>query len=177
MKTTLIYGFAMAAVGALMTYALYFLGYHDSVEKLGTAQTIGMVGGLMNGIVCLWLGIRARRDETPATETFGYGRALGTGTLIALWGSLLGAISHVVYMTVVNSDFRELVVQGEIAKMEAKGIPSSQIEQAESVVRMMTGPVAQGIMAVIFGFIMTFILALIVSAFTRRAPPTPPPVG
>ncbi|MDQ5979938.1 MAG: hypothetical protein QG602_2913 [Verrucomicrobiota bacterium] len=178
MKTTLFYGFIMALVATLLTYALYFLGFHDSVEKLQTAQTISFAAGLLIWIVCLFLGIRARRDETPAQEAFGYGRALGAGTLIALWGSLFGALSHVIYMAFINPDFRDLVVQGELAKMEAQGMPAAQIEQAEGMVRMMTGPIAQGIFALIFGFILCFLVALVVAAFVRRtASTTPPPLA
>ncbi|HWA24424.1 MAG TPA: DUF4199 domain-containing protein [Lacunisphaera sp.] len=169
MKTTLIYGLAMAFVGTLLACLLYFMGFHDSVEKLKSAQMIGMVGGIVNSVVFLALGIRARRAEVPASEPFGYGRALGTGTLIALWGSIFGALGHLLYMTVINPEFRDLVVQGELAKMEAKGLSSTQIEQAEGMVRMMTGPVPQAIFALIFGFIFCFIIALIVAAFIRRA--------
>lgn len=178
MKTTLFYGFIMALVGTLLAYALYFLGFHDSAEKLSTAQTIGFVAGLINWVVCLFLGIKARRDEVPAHEAFGYGRALGAGTLIALWGSIFGSISHVIYMVFINPDFRDVIVQGELAKMEAKGVPAAQIEQAEGMVRMMTGPIPQGIFALIFGFILCFLVALVIAAFVRRpATATPPPLG
>ena len=117
MKTTLIYGVAMAIVGTLIACILFFLGFHDSTEKLGTAQALGTVLGLVNAIACLFLGIRARRAEVPASEPFGYGRALGTGTLIALWGALFGAIGHMLYMSVINPGFRDIIVQGELAKL------------------------------------------------------------
>jgi len=177
MKTTLFYGFAMAIVGTLLAYSLFFLGYHDSVEKLGTSQTISMIVGILNGITCITLGIRARREEVPASEPFGYGRALGTGTLIALWGSIFGTISHVLYMAVINPGFQDVVVQGELAKLEARGMSSAQIEQAEGMIRMMTGTVVQGIAALIFGFLFAFVFALIIAAFTRRPAPPATPAG
>ena len=37
MKTYLTYGFYLSCASALLVFALYFLGLHDSVEKLGTA--------------------------------------------------------------------------------------------------------------------------------------------
>jgi hypothetical protein len=168
MKTTLIYGAVMAVVGTLIACILFFLGFHDSSEKLGTAQALGTVLGLVNAIVCLFLGLRARRDEVPASEPFGYGRALGNGTLIALWGAIFGSIGHMLYMGVINPGFRDIIVQGELAKMEARGMSSTQIEQAEGMVRMMTGPIPSGIFALIFGFIFSFLLALIVATFVRR---------
>src|SRR5690606_32135642 len=102
MKTTFIYGLGMAIAGAVPNFALYFLGFHDSPEKLQSAQTVGMVGGLLITIVGLVMVIRARRAETPADEAFGYGRALGAGTLTSLWGSLFGNIFNVLYLTVIN---------------------------------------------------------------------------
>lgn len=177
MKTTLLYGLAMSIVGALIAFLLFFLGFHDSVEKLPTAQTIGTVVGLLNAVVCLFLGIRARRSEVPASEPFGYGRALGAGTLIALWGSIFGSIFHVIYMGLINPGFRDIIVQGELAKMEARGMSSAQIEQAEGMVRMMTGPIPSGIFALIFGFLFTFLFALIVAAFVRRPAADAPPAA
>jgi hypothetical protein len=43
MKTPLIYGFSMALATSLVTLLLYFAGFHDSAEKLGSAQWIGTI--------------------------------------------------------------------------------------------------------------------------------------
>jgi hypothetical protein len=177
MKTTLIYGAAMAFAGTLLACILYFAGFHDSLEKLKTAQTIGMVAGILIWVAGLFLGLRARRAEVPANEAFGYGRALGNGALISLWASLFGTLGHILYMTVINPDMRDLIVRGELAKMEEKGIPAAQIEQAEGMVRMMTGPIPQGIIVFIFSFVICFVLALIISAFVQRPESGPPRAG
>jgi len=173
MNTTLLYGLAMAVISALLNYGLYFAGFHETPEKLGTAQTIGMVAGLLISIACIALGCRARRAETPANEPFGYGRSFLTGFLISLWGVLFGTISQVLYVAVVNPGFRDVVVQLELAKAEARGVTAQQLEQAEGMIRMMTGPVAQGIFGFIFGLIFCTIIALIVAAFVRRPEPSP----
>ncbi len=168
MKTTFFYGLIMALCGILLNYGLYFLGFHDSAEKLRVAQIIGGCGGLVATIVCIVLGCRARRAETPATEAFGYGRSLLTGFLISLWGVIFGTISQVLYISVVNPGFRDIVTQSELAKLEAKGLSGAQLEQAEGMVRMMTGPVAQGIFGFIGGLLICTILCLIIAAFIRR---------
>jgi hypothetical protein len=173
MKTTFFYGLIMAIGGTLMNYILYFTGFHDSADKMKSAQIIGMTGGVLIGIVCLVLAARARRDETPATEGFSYGRSFGACFLTGLWGVLLGTVSHVLYIGVVNPEFRELIVQGELAKMEARGMSSTQIEQAEGMVRMMTGPIPQGIIGLIMGLIFWTLIGLIIAAFIRRPAPTP----
>ena len=179
MKTTFIHGIGIAIAGAILTFALYFLGFHDSVEKLGTAQTIGMVGGFAISIGGLTLAIRARRDETPADEPFGYGRALGAGTLTTLWSAIFGTLFHVLYTAVINPGMQDIIVENELNKLEAQGMTAAQIESAEGMIQMMTGPVIQSVFALIFGFLFGFIISLVVSIFLRREAVDsipPPPV-
>lgn len=179
MKTSFIHGLGMAIAGFVLALVMFFLGFHDSPDKLGVAQTVGLVGGLAITLGGLILAIRARRAETPADEPFGYGRALGTGTLTGLFSSAFGAISTVLYATVINPGFQEVVIETQIAKMEEQGMGAAQIEQAEGMIRMMSGPAAQGVFGFIGGFVFSFIFALIIAAFLKRpaADPTPPPIA
>src|SRR5215217_3994138 len=102
MKTYLTYGLAMAIAGALLILMLYLLGFHSDPAKLETAQALGMIGGLVIGVVCITLGIKARRAELPLTENFTYGRALGTGVMIALFASLFGLVTSFAYAKFIN---------------------------------------------------------------------------
>lgn len=169
MKTTLFYGAIMGFIGILMNYALYFLGFHDSAEKMHTSQTISAILGIGAGIVCLVLAARARRTETPASEPFGYGRSLLACFLTSLWSTVIGTLSWVIYIGVVNPGVRDIMVQGELAKLEAKGLSSTQIEQAEGMIRMMMGPIPQGLIGFCFGLVIWTVISLIIAAFVRRA--------
>jgi len=175
MKTSLTYGFAMALAGILLALVLFFLGYHSDAEKLQSAQWVGLVGGLAIGIACLTLGIQARRAEVPAHEAFSYGRALGAGTLIALFGALFGTVFNVLYMVFINPDFREVIVEAQIRQMETRGVPSAQIEQAEGMIRAMTSPALQSVFGFVSGFATAFVLALVIAAFLKRPATQPPP--
>ena len=168
MKTTFIYGLGMAIAGTLLNFMFYFLGFHETIEKLGTAQTIGIIGGIIITVGGLILSIKARRSETPEAEAFGYGRALGSGVLTALWASLFGSISNVVYMAVINPGIQDMIIEGEIAKLEAKGLSAEQIDQAEGMIKMMTSPAASGIMGFLGAFIISVIICLIIAAFLKR---------
>ncbi len=169
MKTTFYYGVIMAVIGILLNYAMYFLGFHDSVEKMHTGQMIGFCIGAISGIVCLVLAARARRQETPASEPFGYGRSLLACFLTSLWSVCFTTLSWVIYIGVVNPGVRDIMVQGEIAKLEAKGLSSDQIEKAEGMIRMMMGPVPQGLVGFCIGLVFWTVLSLIIAAFIRRA--------
>lgn len=168
MKTYLTYGFALALGGGLLTLALFFLGYHSEAEKISAGQAIGVIGVIAITVAAVVLGTKARRADLPAGEPFGYGRALGVGVMIVLFGSLFGVLITFVYLQHINPDMVDVLVQTQIAKLETQGVGSAQIEQMENGMRMMMKP---PIMAV-FGFVQSLftgtVIALITSAFLRR---------
>jgi hypothetical protein len=170
MKTPLVYGSLMALVGALLTYGLFFAGYHDAPEKLQVAQWIGSGGGILASIVFTALAMRERRAEYPANREWGYGSAFVTGLLAGLVGAVLGAILAYIYFAFVNPGFNEIVYQAQVAKMEAKGMSSAQIEQASGMMRKMMSPVVMVIFQVIAGAVWSTILSLIVAIFFRNRP-------
>jgi hypothetical protein len=168
----------MALAGLLLTLLLYFTGFHSEAEKLGTAQTISTVGGLAIGITFITLGIKARRAEVPATEAFGYGRALGAGVMIGVFGSLFGIVTNFLYMHVINPGLTDLMVQAQIAKWETLGMSSERIEQAEKMMRTMMNPALQAVFGIVIGVLFCTIISLIVAAFLKReATEVQPPVA
>jgi hypothetical protein len=183
MKTTLLYGLGMAIAGILLTFALYLTGFHSSVEKFTTGQTIGSIGGTIIMIAGLILAVRARRAETPVDEEFSYGRSLGAGTLTSLWSSLFGVLFNLVYSTVINPGMNELIIETQSAKMAEAGMSADQIEAAEAGIRMMTHPAIQAAVGFIFIFLFSFVISLIVAAFVRRkavedfSAEVPPPIA
>lgn len=180
MKTTFTYGIGIAVASFVVGLILFFAGFHSDPDKLGTGQMIGSIAGIVITIAGLVMVMKARREEFPPEEGFGYGRALGTGTLTSLWSAITGAILTVVYAVVINPGMQEVIIESEIAKMEENGVPANAIEQAEGVMNFMTSPAMMGVSNLIAGFVFGFIFSLIVAAFLKRAPediapPAPPP--
>lgn len=169
MKTSLTYGAAMAIGGALLILGLYFFGFHSEVAKLGAAKWIGTCGGLAVSFACLYLGLKARREEVPPTEAFGYGRAFGNGVMIVLFSSLFGIVTNFVYFQFINPGFADLLIRAESLKLEEKGMSGAQIEQVEKVMRFMLSPGLQTVSGFVGGMIMGTILALIAAALVKRA--------
>lgn len=169
-KTTFIHGLAMAIAGAVLNLALYLLGFHDDPSQLGTGQLIGSLGGVGISITGLILVMKARRAQKAVDEGFSYGAALGTGTVTSLWSAILGTAFHLLYLTVINPGFTDAVVAGQIAKMEAQGVPPSQIDQAEGMIRLFSGPPMQAVFVFVGGMFFGFILSLIIAAFLKQAP-------
>jgi hypothetical protein len=183
MKLALTYGAAMAIAGAILVLVLFFAGLHDSVAKLQTAQTIGLGGGITIGVVCLALVMREKRAQFPAEEDWGYGSALGAGVLTAMFGSLFSLATTYAYFGIINPGVCDLILQAQLAAMEAKGMPSDQIEKIEPMMRPWMSPVALTLTQGLFGFTFSTLLALVVAIFFRQRAPAagetslPPIVG
>src|SRR3954469_9319857 len=124
MKTSLLYGAAMAIAGAMLIMLLYLTGLHSDPAKLTMAQIVGGCGGLVIGIICITLGTKARRAEIPPSEEFGYGRALQAGFMISLFAALFGMITVFVYAKFINPEFADIIVQAQTQKLEGKMNPA-----------------------------------------------------
>jgi hypothetical protein len=176
MKTYLLYGFISALAGAFSTLALYFLGFHSDPSKLSAAGWIGSLTGLVITSTCTALGVKARRDEWPAAEDFGYGSALWAGTLIAVVAALLSAIFSYAYYTVINPGFCDLMYQNAASKLEASGMSGDRLEKVEAVNRWMLSPVPQAVSVLIIVLVFGFLVSLVVAAVLKREAPDSPPL-
>jgi drug/metabolite transporter (DMT)-like permease len=140
MKTSLTYGFIMTLCGAFISLALFFSDFHADPDKLKLAQNIGLVTGIIISVGCVLLGMREKRADTPADKPWGYGSALGTGVMIGLFGALFGAVYNYVYFAFIDPNFREVILQAQIAALEARNLSSAQIEKAEPMIRKILHP-------------------------------------
>ena len=182
MKTYLIYGLAWAIAGMVLAVVLYLLGFHSDPARLSAAQVIGGVGGLVIAVICIVLGTKARRAQVPATEEFGYGRALGAGVMVAVCAALFSLATTYVYAKFINPDFSEMIVQAQVAKLEEKRMPAAQVEAAEKMIRTMTSPGVQAVFGCLGMVFFGTIISLVTAAVLKRpeARPilaTPPPMA
>ncbi len=178
MKTSLTYGAAMAAGGFALVLLLYVAGFHDSPEKMSVAQWVGSLGGLAIGIACLALAMREKRALSNPENDWGYGSALGAGLLTSVVSGALGLVSGWLYFSVINPGFSEVVLQAQLAAMEAKGMSAAQVAQAEPRVKKFTSPAVMTAFQGFFGTLWAVVLSLVVAIFFRRrdtpAPDVPP---
>jgi hypothetical protein len=176
MKTCALYGIAIAVANALLILALFFLGFHSDPAKFQAAQYIGGIGGLAIGITFTVLGVKARRSEAPASEPYGYGRALGAGMQIGLVASFLCAVFNYAYFAFINAGFADIIIQDRLDKMQAKGIDGARAEKAEQFMRFMMSPGIYALQTFIGGLIFALIIALVIAAFLKRGEPAEPPL-
>jgi lysylphosphatidylglycerol synthetase-like protein (DUF2156 family) len=164
MSTKFTYALILTVCGAVFSLLLYFTGFQT--EKLNVGQHLQWLGLVMMFVV-LFLGVKAVRDEAPA-KGMSYGRGVGTGTLIALYSSLMSAVYNYIHFKFVNTEFVDYQIALARPKWEAMGMGEAQMEQAEKMTRAFSGPVAYAIMTVIMGVIIGLICSLIIAAFVKR---------
>lgn len=168
MKTPLTYGFLGALGGAIVNLLLYFTGFHDSAEKLSTAQWVGGLVGLAITITCLSLALRDKRAQAPAESNWGYGSAFGNALLTSLFMVLFGAISTYVYFALINPGFTDIIYAAQVAKLEAQGKSATEIANAEPIMRKFISPVVSTIFQAVFGLVFCTIISAIVAIFFRK---------
>lgn len=175
MKLYVTYGFLIALGSAILTMALFALGYHS--ENLAAGQKLGYLG-IVIAIAGLSFGMREYRNEV-GKGVMSYGRALGTGVLISMWSTLFSAVFNIVYFMVINPGFSEAMVQFQMAEMEKKGMPAATIEQSEGVLRFFMSAPMITIMGAIMGMIFCVVLSLVLAAIfkSKSGQSAPPPVA
>lgn len=176
MKTSLTYGFIMTLCGAFVGLGLFFAGLHSDPDKLKLAQTIALVLGVVISVTCTLLGMREKRANTPADKAWGYGAALGTGVMIGLFNTIFGAVYNYCYFAFIDPNFQEVVLQAQIAALEAKNLSPAQIEQAEPYIRPWLSPGAMTATGAVMAFIWNLVISLIVAAFVKTRPDNAAPV-
>jgi Protein of unknown function (DUF4199) len=172
MKTCTLYGFIAALGGAFLTLVLYFLGYHSTVEKLQAAKWPAGIVGLGIGGACAALGTKARREEVPVAEPFGYGSALWAAFLVGLIGSVFGALFNYCYYAFINPGISDIIFQESAAKLEASGVSGDRLDKIEAINRTFMTPPWETVFGFAASVVLALLIALILAAFLKR--PTPP---
>jgi hypothetical protein len=164
MGTKFTYALILTICGAVLNLLLYFTGYQT--EKLATGQHFQWIGIIIFAVV-LWLGISAVRDETPEYGMT-YGRAVGTGVIISLISGVMSAVYNFIHFKFINVHYADYQMEMIRAQWAAAGMSEGQMEQAEPMTRMFTGPVGMAIMTPIMAVIFGVIISLIIAAFVKR---------
>jgi len=101
-----------------------------------------------------------------------YAQGLGSGTLLSVAAAVIRCVVLFVYVKYINTGFLAVLLQGQHASLEQRGYTGAQVEQAMSIMNAIFTPAGIVVTGLISGVIYGFIVALIVSIFTRKGDPT-----
>ena len=96
--------------------------------------------------------------------------------MITLFAAILSVPASYVYMQVINPGLKDLIVQSQTQKLEAKGITGEKAEQVEAITRKFMTP---GFMAAAGFLQMMFagtLISLVSAAFLKRTASDSPPL-
>jgi hypothetical protein len=99
------------------------------------------------------------------------GQGIGIGTLMSLIAGTLSSIFTYIYIKFIDDSMMQLIKDKQIESMQAQGMDDAQIDQAMEIAGKFSSPemiLVFGILAITF---FGFILALIVSLFTKKSNP------
>ena len=158
-KSTMNYG-AMLGL-ALIIYSL-LLWMFDAT----TNQSLGYVSFVIT-IAGIILATRAYRDQEQGGY-ISYGRALGVGTLTALWAGIITSFFTYLLYTVIDPG----LIDKTYAVMEQAyydaGMSDDQIEMAMNMATRFTNPLMMSVLGFLSSVFMGFIFSLITSIFLKR---------
>lgn len=167
MGTKFTYALILTVVGAVFRLLMYFTGFET--EKLSTGQHFNWLM-LPISFAIYWMALKAVREERPH-QALSYGQGVGAGMLIGLMSSVMSAVYTYIHLKFINTSFVDYQMEIVRQKWAEAGMSDAAMEQAESMTRMMMGPGMSAVMALIAGVVFSLIIALIVSAFVKRAAP------
>lgn len=167
MKTALLHGSALALAGTLLMLALFFAGFHESPEKLASAQNIQAGLGLAMTATALALSMRGRRASALPADNWGYGAAFGAGAMTGTVATFLSAAPFYLYAAVLNPHFTEVTFQAQLAAA-AQQLPPSRLDSVEPTLRKLSSPGILTSFQTLGGLIFSILLSAIVAIFFRH---------
>ncbi|HCT30953.1 MAG TPA: hypothetical protein DIW31_09525 [Bacteroidales bacterium] len=154
----LTWGLITGIASIVYTFILYFAGLMQNKPI--------QYAGIIITIVCLYLGIKAVRDQYLG-GVISYGKSLGTGVLISLFSTIVSLIFLTILYTVIDQGLIDLALQDSIEKMTERGMSSDQIEQGMAMARRFFIP-SLLIGGLFFGTFLGFLISLVLSAFLKK---------
>lgn len=159
-QTGIKYGIYLALVSIIYTLILQILG-------LAAKQSLGYV----SFIFVIVAFVLAHRDFKRSNEFMSFGQGLGISMLIVTISSVLSAVFSYIYIKFVDNSMLDVIREQAIVQMEERGMSDAQIEQALEMQAKFTTPEMILVLGILFGIFFGFIIALIVTAFTKKSNP------
>jgi hypothetical protein len=119
-------------------------------------------------IAAIYLGIMNYRNNELG-GFISYGRSLGTGVLIGIFGGIITGFFTVIMFTVIDPELGQKIVEKTQQDMIEKGnMSEEQIDMAVSWTQKFMNPVILFFFSILGSAFMAFIFSLIVSVFTKK---------
>jgi len=162
-------------IGKIATKYGLLLGVLSFVLFLVVTMT-GMqqnwVSSVVNIVLLVVLMVLAHREFKQTHEgMMTYPQGLGSGTLLSIVATVVTCVLLFVYVKFINPGYPEAALKLQQAAFEQRGMSGAQLDQAMAMTSRMLTPIGIVVTSLISGVVVGFIVALIVSIFTRKGDP------
>jgi hypothetical protein len=160
-KVAMTYGAMYGLSSSIIYLIFYFAG--AAIDNKGP-QWIGY----LVLIATIYLGVTNYRNNDLG-GFISYGKSLGTGTLIGLFGGIITGFFTVLMFTVIDPGLAQKIVEKAQQDMIERGnMSEDQINMAVSWTKKFMNPIALFCFSILGSVLMSFIFSLLVSIFTRK---------
>lgn len=159
LKSTLNYGAMLGLALVMYTLLLWML---DATQN----RVLGLVS-IPITIVGIILATRAFRDNEQAGY-ISYGRALGIGTLTAMFASLITSVFTILLYTIIDPGLLDKTHAIMEEAYYQSGLGDDQIEIAMQMAKRFTIPPVMALTGFLGGTFFGFVYSLITSIFLRK---------
>jgi len=146
---------------------IFYILHADLQSKLPQILSYGLM------VAVLIIGIRSYRDQDLKGQ-ISYGKSLGTGTLIALFGSVITAFYTYIFFHFIDPSMVDRILELSQQKMaERGGMTDEQVEMALNMSRKFMTPGWMFTFTILSYTFVGFVMSLIASAFLKRTTDNP----
>jgi hypothetical protein len=154
------YGFILAVV----SFVVFVLG-----TMMGIKQNWTSVVSIVLLIVAMILAHQEFKKTHEGMMT--YPQGLGSGTLLSVVAAVVSCALIYVYVKYINAGYLAAAMEAQRTELQQRGITGAQADQAMAMAGAMLTPGGIVVTSLISGVVVGFIVALIVSIFTRKGDP------
>ncbi len=152
-------GAILGVILSIYSIILYFLGYTFN-------KPAGYLSLFLFFAFVLWSSISYRKAKGSLT----YGQALGYGTLVGLFSSIISGLFTYLMFAVIAPDLMDGLIAFNEQELMNSGLTDDQVEQMMEMQSGLFTPLIQSLLSVLNSTIMAFIFSLITSIFARKKP-------
>ena len=155
------YGLLAGVAGVIFSLLLFLTNTDQSpVRWLGLVITIGA------------MFLAHNQFKQSHGGYMSYGEGLGIGTILAGVSGVISTIFSYVYMTYMDPGYMGRTLEKARLDMEAKGnMSDAQIDQGMAMAEKFSGGVWMLVFGILGSLLFGFLIALVVSAFTKHNRP------
>jgi len=159
LKHSMTYGLGLGVALIIYSVLLYVLDLSFN-QVAGLFVYVIILAGII-------ISTKMYRDKILGGN-ISYGTALGFGTLVVVFGSLIsGIFGYFMYEFIAPELLTQMLEKSEEQLLE-NGMPEEQIEMAIEIQRKMMKPALMVLWSVIGGVFVGFIMSLITSIFLKK---------